>query len=126
VNVVNERRSASVVRTPIPTLMDAAIAGSPSPMVAASLRWSRSDGPQSKRRRDTCGGSNPKNAVGMIGWDAGAAAIELIGVHHNTVRYRLDQTEIGYPPGEHRLRLELALHLAEHLGAPTHTPQHRS
>jgi hypothetical protein len=54
VNDVNERRPASAVGKPSKTAMDPVIARSPSPVVATSLRWSRGDGPQSKRRRDTC------------------------------------------------------------------------
>ncbi|MCD5422498.1 helix-turn-helix domain-containing protein [Rhodococcus pyridinivorans] len=47
------------------------------------------------------------------------AAAARLNVHHNTVRYRLDQAEalLGHPPGEDRLRLELALHLSAHLGS---------
>lgn len=45
-----------------------------------------------------------------------AAAVNL-GIHHNTVRYRLDQAErvLGRPLGERRLALELALHLTSTL-----------
>ncbi|WP_196054737.1 PucR family transcriptional regulator [Nocardia aurantiaca] len=41
-----------------------------------------------------------------------------LGIHHNTVRYRLEQAElaIGRPVGERRLALELALHLAHVIG----------
>ncbi|MGW5110118.1 PucR family transcriptional regulator [Nocardia sp. NPDC004123] len=41
-----------------------------------------------------------------------------LGIHHNTVRYRLEQAElaIGRPVGERRLALELALHLAHAIG----------
>jgi hypothetical protein len=46
-----------------------------------------------------------------------ATAVRL-GLHHNTVRYRLDRAEalLGRPPSEERLQLELALHLALRLG----------
>ncbi|WNM31727.1 helix-turn-helix domain-containing protein [Streptomyces sp. Li-HN-5-11] len=46
-----------------------------------------------------------------------ATAAEL-GLHHNTVRYRLDQAEraLGHGPAERRLSLELALHLHSLLG----------
>jgi hypothetical protein len=41
-----------------------------------------------------------------------------LGIHHNTVRYRLEQAEhaLGRPVGERRLALELALHLADVIG----------
>jgi DNA-binding PucR family transcriptional regulator len=41
-----------------------------------------------------------------------------LGLHHNTVRYRLTQAEklLGHPAGERRLQLELALHIAARLG----------
>lgn len=43
-----------------------------------------------------------------------------LGIHHNTVRYRLGQAEqaLGRPVGERRLELELALHLADTVGVP--------
>jgi DNA-binding PucR family transcriptional regulator len=46
----------------------------------------------------------------------GAAA--QLGLHHNTVRYRLDRAAdlLGRSPDEDRLQLELALHLASRLG----------
>jgi PucR C-terminal helix-turn-helix domain/GGDEF-like domain len=46
------------------------------------------------------------------------ATATLLGVHHNTVRYRVERaTEIlGRPPAERRLALELALHLTTRLG----------
>jgi len=46
----------------------------------------------------------------------GAAA--QMGLHHNTVRYRLDRAAdlLGRSPDEDRLQLELALHLASRLG----------
>jgi len=45
------------------------------------------------------------------------AAVQL-GLHHNTVRYRLDRAAdlLGRSPDEDRLQLELALHLASRLG----------
>jgi PucR C-terminal helix-turn-helix domain/GGDEF-like domain len=45
-----------------------------------------------------------------------------LGLHHNTVRYRLTQAEklLGHPAGERRLQLELALHIAARL-APRQT-----
>lgn len=48
--------------------------------------------------------------------NARAAAAE-IGVHHNTVRYRLERTAalLGHPIDEDRLATELALHLAARL-----------
>jgi hypothetical protein len=41
-----------------------------------------------------------------------------LGIHHNTVRYRLEGVErlLGHPVQERRLPLELALHLASRLG----------
>jgi PucR C-terminal helix-turn-helix domain/GGDEF-like domain len=47
------------------------------------------------------------------------AAAAQLGIHHNTVRYRLEKAEetLGRPIGQRRLHLELALHLAERLGA---------
>jgi hypothetical protein len=41
-----------------------------------------------------------------------------MGLHHNTVRYRLDRAEalLGRPPSEERFKLELALHLTLRLG----------
>ncbi|WP_079079457.1 PucR family transcriptional regulator [Streptomyces sp. DSM 15324] len=46
-----------------------------------------------------------------------ATAVRL-GVHHNTVRYRLERIGalLGRPPEQNRLHLELALHLAGGLG----------
>ncbi len=46
-----------------------------------------------------------------------AAAVQL-GVHHNTVRYRLQQAEraLGRRVNERRLALELALHLTDLIG----------
>ncbi|MFJ8106546.1 PucR family transcriptional regulator [Streptomyces sp. NPDC096132] len=46
------------------------------------------------------------------------AAAARLGIHHNTVRYRLEQAErlLGHPVGERRLALETALHLAGILG----------
>ncbi|HEX7821752.1 MAG TPA: helix-turn-helix domain-containing protein [Sphingobium sp.] len=43
-----------------------------------------------------------------------------LGIHHNTVRYRLERVAIllRRPPEDHRLQLELALHLANRLGPP--------
>ncbi|RHW26179.1 hypothetical protein D0Z08_16210 [Nocardioides immobilis] len=48
------------------------------------------------------------------------ATATKLGIHHNTVRYRLEQAEraLGRPVGERRLALELALHLRDTL-APT-------
>jgi PucR C-terminal helix-turn-helix domain/GGDEF-like domain len=42
------------------------------------------------------------------------ASAAHLGLHHNTIRYRIEQVEtmLGRPPGEQRLHLELALHLA--------------
>ena len=39
---------------------------------------------------------------------------DVLGVHHNTVRYRVEQaaTRLGRPVSERRLATELALHLA--------------
>jgi hypothetical protein len=52
-----------------------------------------------------------------------AAAVAL-GIHHNTVRYRLDQMEdlLGRSLGERRLALELALHLAGSIGYDSGMP----
>lgn len=46
------------------------------------------------------------------------ATAARLGVHHNTVRYRLERAEqiLGRPPSDRRLALELALHLASRLG----------
>lgn len=46
------------------------------------------------------------------------ATAARLGVHHNTVRYRLERAEqiLGRPPSERRLALELALHLVSRLG----------
>jgi hypothetical protein len=46
------------------------------------------------------------------------ATAKRLGVHHNTVRYRLAQAEriLGRPTGDQRLALEVALHLAAQLG----------
>ncbi|MDW8803279.1 helix-turn-helix domain-containing protein [Streptomyces scabiei] len=46
-----------------------------------------------------------------------ATAVRL-GVHHNTVRYRLERIGalLGRSPEQNRLHLELALHLADNLG----------
>lgn len=48
------------------------------------------------------------------------ATAATLGIHHNTVRYRLEQAEqaLGRPVGERRLALELALHLADTIGIP--------
>jgi hypothetical protein len=47
------------------------------------------------------------------------AAAARLGIHHNTVRYRLEQAEaaLGRSTAQRRLHLELALHLAARLGA---------
>jgi PucR-like helix-turn-helix protein len=41
-----------------------------------------------------------------------------MGLHHNSVRYRLDRATdlLGRSPDQDRLQLELALHLASRLG----------
>ncbi|HTK63469.1 MAG TPA: helix-turn-helix domain-containing protein [Pseudonocardia sp.] len=46
------------------------------------------------------------------------ATAARLGVHHNTIRYRLERAEqiLGRPPSERRIALELALHLASQLG----------
>lgn len=46
------------------------------------------------------------------------ATAKRLGLHHNTVRYRLTQAEelLGQPPESNRLALEVALHLASKLG----------
>jgi hypothetical protein len=51
-----------------------------------------------------------------------------LGIHHNTVRYRLEKIGIllGRAPEEHRLHLELALHLAGQLGVLTPQPVSRT
>ncbi|MCF4164320.1 helix-turn-helix domain-containing protein [Zavarzinia compransoris] len=48
------------------------------------------------------------------------SAAAALGLHHNTVRYRLEQIEqdLGRPVGERRLNLELALHLVGIFGVP--------
>ena len=48
------------------------------------------------------------------------AAGSRLGLHHNTVRYRLNRAEtlLGRPLEENRLHLELALYLADRLAAP--------
>jgi PucR C-terminal helix-turn-helix domain/GGDEF-like domain len=47
------------------------------------------------------------------------ATAARLGLHHNTVRYRIDRAEalLGRAPGARRLHLELALHLAARLNA---------
>lgn len=47
------------------------------------------------------------------------ATAAKLGIHHNTVRYRLDKAErlLERPIGMRRLQLELALHLAARVGA---------
>jgi hypothetical protein len=47
------------------------------------------------------------------------ATAARLGLHHNTVRYRLNQAEalLGHAPSERRLQLELALHLAARLNS---------
>jgi DNA-binding PucR family transcriptional regulator len=47
------------------------------------------------------------------------ATAARLGIHHNTVRYRLEQIErlLDRPIGHQRLKLELALHLAGRVGA---------
>jgi PucR C-terminal helix-turn-helix domain/GGDEF-like domain len=49
-----------------------------------------------------------------------AAGISL-GIHHNTVRYRLERAEalLGRPVREHRLHLEIAIQLLDRLTLPT-------
>ena len=46
------------------------------------------------------------------------ATAARLGIHHNTVRYRLEQIErlLDRPIGQQRLKLELALHLAGRVG----------
>lgn len=48
------------------------------------------------------------------------SAAAALGLHHNTVRYRLEQIErdLGRPVSERRLNLELALHLVGIFGVP--------
>lgn len=52
------------------------------------------------------------------------ATATRLGLHHNTIRYRLAQAEklLGRPPENDRLALELALHLAARLGPLVLTP----
>ncbi|WP_165837760.1 PucR family transcriptional regulator [Zavarzinia aquatilis] len=47
------------------------------------------------------------------------SAAAALGLHHNTIRYRLEQIEaqLGHPVGERRLQTELALHLFALFGA---------
>lgn len=51
------------------------------------------------------------------------ATAAALGVHHNTVRYRLEQVEhrLGRQVGDRRLALEVAVHLAEVIGPQTPT-----
>ena len=53
------------------------------------------------------------------------AAGACLGLHHNTIRYRLDRAEtlLGRPLKQNRLHLELALHLADRLAAPRPAPR---
>ncbi|WP_280403897.1 PucR family transcriptional regulator [Nocardia brasiliensis] len=46
------------------------------------------------------------------------ATAARLGLHHNTIRYRLEQAAqvLGHPVDERRLSVELALHLAEIIG----------
>lgn len=48
------------------------------------------------------------------------SAAAALGLHHNTIRYRLEQIEatLGHPVGERRLQIELALHLFNLFGRP--------
>ena len=49
------------------------------------------------------------------------AAGTCLGIHHNTVRYRLERAEalLGRSVREHRLHLEIALQLFDRLVLPT-------
>jgi hypothetical protein len=51
------------------------------------------------------------------------ATAAALGVHHNTVRYRLEQIEhrLGRPVSDRRLALEVAVHLAGAIGSRTPT-----
>jgi PucR C-terminal helix-turn-helix domain/GGDEF-like domain len=53
------------------------------------------------------------------------ATAARLRIHHNTVRYRLEQVEelLGHPVDQDRLHLELALHLAHELDAAGHDDQ---
>ncbi len=56
------------------------------------------------------------------------AAAARLGIHHNTVRYRLEKAErvLSRPVGQRRLQLELALHLFEHLGSGSWRVAHQA
>jgi GGDEF-like domain/PucR C-terminal helix-turn-helix domain len=80
--------------------------------VAAELGPLAADTSESRRLRSTLEAFFDANS----NFRATAARLSI---HHNTVRYRLDQAEtvLERPIGERRLHLELALHLAARLGA---------
>ncbi|ERB54282.1 hypothetical protein N806_24465 [Rhodococcus sp. P27] len=50
------------------------------------------------------------------------AAARALGVHKNTVRYRIQRAEemLGHPIGANRLKLELALEYADTYGPAIH------
>ena len=66
---------------------------------------------QSRRLRDTLRAFYDANS------NYRATGIDL-GIHHNTVRYRIDQAAraLGHQVEEHRLAVELALHLSHVIG----------
>ncbi|MDD3447139.1 MAG: helix-turn-helix domain-containing protein [Zavarzinia sp.] len=71
------------------------------------------DDPAARRQRETLEAFYAANC----NYRSAAAAL---GLHHNTVRYRLEQIEtaLGHPVGERRLNLEMALHLVGIFGVP--------
>ena len=80
--------------------------------VAAELGPLAADTEEARRLRDTL--------VAFFGTGSNfRSTAARLGLHHNTVRYRLGQAEelLGHSAGQRRLQLELALHLAARLDA---------
>ncbi|QIS03358.1 hypothetical protein F5X71_14430 [Nocardia brasiliensis] len=80
--------------------------------ISTQLGGLGADDPATGRLRDTLRAFYAANS----NYRATAARL---GLHHNTIRYRLEQAEhvLGHPVGERRLAVELALHLAHTLGS---------
>jgi hypothetical protein len=80
--------------------------------VAAELGPLAADTEEARRLRDTL--------VAFFGTGSNfRSTAARLGLHHNTVRYRLGQAEelLGHSAAQRRLQLELALHLAARLDA---------
>ncbi len=82
--------------------------------VAEKLGQMAADNSEARRLRETLG------AFFALNSNYRATAVRL-GVHHNTVRYRLERASVllGHAPEDDRLSLELALHLADRLAVTT-------